>query len=233
MKTDSSHTGQVKKKSTNLLWVVTAIAALIIIGISIAYFANKNTPISSIDSPKKPFDAAVNSKDPMTITRNNRLQGDKTGSIAVLQSDGKGNYNYELIANGKPFNTSVFTPEAEYACKDGSSPCIKYPRDTSANSFNPSGFTYTPSLINKIKAIATYRGQQSCPIGTSTCDVWVIFVKANKRLYYVNIANKNIVATIDTGHIGTTAITTLITYQYKDVLVTVPTNYTDAPAGSQ
>jgi hypothetical protein len=230
METDSSHTGQVKKKSTNLLWIVIAIVALIIIGISMAHFANKNTPTSSSNFSKKPFDAAVNSKDSMTITINTRAQSDKTGSIAILQSDGKGNYSYELIVNGEPFNTMIFTPEAQYACKDDSSPCIKYPRDTSANAFNPAGFTYTPSLINKIKAIATYHGQQNCPVGTGTCDVWLYGNKIDKKNLYVNTTSKNIVAVIDTGHFGTTEITTHIVYEYGPRQVTLPTNYKNAPA---
>src|SRR5476649_254407 len=92
MEMDSPHTEKTKNNHTSWLWFV--IVALIIIGSVIAYLANKNKPASSHSPSKKPFTAAVNSNVPMVITINTRAQGDPTGSIAILQSDGKGNYNH-------------------------------------------------------------------------------------------------------------------------------------------
>lgn len=235
---DSLHSGQSKKKGASWLWLITTIIVLIIIGAAIAYFNHKNSAsgLSALTNTaaKKPFSATDNSKVPVAITVNTRAQGDKTGNIALLQSDGKGNFKHTIFVNGKPFNTSFYTPDAYYACKNFSSPCLKYPRESASNStFNPSGFIYDSALIKKIKGLATYQGQQKCPVGTGTCDVWSYDQKVNKRTYYVNTSNKNVVATKDNGHFGNTPITTNIAYDYKDQQFTVPTNYQNAPAESQ
>jgi hypothetical protein len=242
MENDSSPSGKTKKHGISWLRLTIAIVALILIGGSLVYFNRKvnktsasSSSSSSSTSARKPYYILANDNLPMIVTVNTRAQGDKTGSIAVLHSDGKGNYRYELFANGKPFNTTIYTPDAFYACKDFSSPCLKYPKDTKSGDFQPSNFLYSATIVNKIKALksTTYQGQQPCPVGGDTCDVWTYGNKMSMKTDYVNMSSKKLVAVIDAGHFGNTAITTKMTYQYVNQAITTPANYKDAPADSQ
>ncbi|HSW80314.1 MAG TPA: hypothetical protein VLG47_06060 [Candidatus Saccharimonadales bacterium] len=237
MEKDSSQSGTTKRRSTSWLWLAAAIVVLIVVGGSIAYFNHKTnkTTVSSSPASKKTYDLVSNVNLPMLITVNTRQQGDNIGNITTLQSDGKGNYTYTLFLDGKPINTTTYTPDALYVCKGTPTACVKYPPDTSSNDFQPTNYLYSTDIIKKINALKTtaYQGQKPCPIGGGTCDVWTYSVAQSKKTDYVNTATKRLVTVIDAGHFGKSSITSKITYQYQDEHINVPTNYTDAPAEPQ
>jgi len=227
------------KHKRRSIWVVITIvlASLVICGALVYSAAHKHT-----NSPKgisgktdrssnHPFVAESNSNQPLIVTTSSVITNRTITS--TVQSDGIGNYLYTYDLGGKPMHT-VYTPDAFYQCKGADQACVKYPNDPSISNFDPGGYAFSPEKIKELKNTAKYSGQQRCPGGNSTCDVWYAISKYNtSTYYYVDTASKQIVQTIHYGRFGegksATKVTVKNTYTYQHVHVTVPTDYTDAP----
>ena len=233
---DSGYTssGGVQKSSKKWLWITLAVILLLIIGATIAYFITKNNSTStsstnsstsqSSTSTAKSFAPAVNSNQPYAATISTNVNG--TQKSATMVSDGKGNYSYTYQAGGKTVST-VYTPDAYYVC-NGSSQCIKYATSsTTASGFDPSTYQYDTAKIENLKNTAAYKGQQTCPGGNGTCEVWSVSSDSGNTTstLYIDTATKRIAKA--TYSSGTTK--SEVTYNYKDVHIAIPSSYTTAP----
>lgn len=221
-------------KSHRLLWILSIIVLVLLVGGVVAYFVHKNnepepkssSTSSSQSSSKTPaFTPAVNSNQPYSATITSTVSGQPKS--ATLISDGKGNYSYTYQANGQTL-TTIYTADAYYICTS-STTCVKYPTtSTSASTFNPATYQYDSTKLEALKNTAAYKGQKTCPGGSGTCDVWAVTSASGNTTstLYVDSTSKRILKA--TSSSGTTSND--VTYEYKDVHIAVPTNYTTAPA---
>lgn len=228
------YTGE--KESHRRRWIIIILLILLIAGGVAAYFITKDdennneTSTSQTTTPptttsQKTFSPAVNSNQPYAATVTTNANGQK--KTATLISDGQGNFSYSTEVSGQTVST-VYTKDAYYICQ-GTSKCIKYATtNLSKSGFDPSSYQYDTSRIENLKNSANYKGQQACPNGGGTCEVWSV-TSANGNTtstVYINTSTKRIVKATTSN--GTTEND--ITYDYKNVHITVPTNYTTVPS---
>lgn len=95
--------------------------------------------------------------------------------------------------------------------------------------FDPTDYVYDTARLDKLKQTAAYIGQKPCPGGQETCDVWAVNTKAESISMYVNITNNRIMKVSYSGEL----VNSDTTHKYENEHITEPTNYTNAPAGSQ
>jgi hypothetical protein len=223
------------------MWVlaVSAVVAALMIGGVIAYIAAKNNTsgstgvsktVSSIS--KHQFAAVPNINQPFIATIENTLINHTT--TTTLQSDGHGNRAY-IITNPGMSTTTIYTSDAYYVCNNSLQSCKKYSEvSANSNSSDPGTYTYSAAQIKNLRTTTKYGGQQKCPNGVGTCNVWFFTTQYHTTTYYyVNAATKQIVQYIHHGYLSgfknDPKVTIKITYTYKNVHITIPTNYTIAP----
>jgi hypothetical protein len=211
-------------------WIIVLVLLVLIGGAIAVYLVDKNnkpsnsSTTSSTQPTKHTFAPAVNSNQPYSATITTDVNGQQKSTTMV--SDGQGNYSYTYQANGQTL-TTIYTPGAYYVCTS-STQCIKY-TTTNANKsgFDPSTYQYDSTKLESLKNTAAYKGQQACPSGTGTCDVWAV-TSANggtASTIFVDTATKKIAKA--TYSSGTTS--SGVTYEYKNVHIAIPTSYTNAP----
>ncbi len=224
-----------KGGSNKKWWLIILIAILLVGGLAAVYVAHKNkkdkeaastsTPSSQSTASTTPaFEPAVNSNQPYAATITTTVNG--TPSKTTMISDGQGNYSYAYSVKGQNV-TAIYTPTAYYVCNTATT-CVKYPASkSSASGFDPTTFQYDTTKLENYKKSANYKGQQACPVGGGTCDVWEITSTsggATTKLF-VNTQTKKIARA--TYAVGSTQYNT--DYEYKNVHITVPTNATTVP----
>ena len=223
-------------KSSKKKVILIVLAVLLIGGGVAAYFVNKNNQDEKAQkaaetseaantnqaSNTKTLEAASTSGKPFVATVNTTINGkDVTG---IMSSDGQGNVSYVYKADGKDISL-IYTADAYYLCS-GTETCLKYAASKSSSSgFDPSTYQFDSSRLNALKNTAAYQGQQTCPTGTGTCDVWSVTSGSTTTTMYVNASTKQIAKV--TTKSGTT--TSDITYEYKAVTVAAPTNSVTLP----
>lgn len=140
---------------------------------------------------------------------------------ATIQSDGKGNISYSSTQNGQDSRV-VYTPDTYYVCTGDS--CFKYAIGTSSPvSFNPSDYQYTKDQLSGYQSNAVNKGRQSCPAGT--CDVWSVTNAGVTSNIFIDTNTKR----INQVESSTDGKTTRIVYDYKTVVIDVPTNAQSLP----
>ena len=220
------------KKSRKGL-IISAVIVLLIAAAAAAYFLTKDdnsTPYSSNTTPPpasqtaNTFAPADTANEPFVATLNTSVNGKDVKG--VMTSDGQGNSSYAYTVDGKK-TTLTYTTDTYYLCSDGAG-CYKYAISGENNSgFDPADYQYDASKLSDLKNSAAYKGQQACPAGGGTCDVWTVSQGSVKSTMYVNTASKHIVKVTSAN--GTT--TSDITYEYKKATVTIPTNAVTLPTG--
>jgi hypothetical protein len=209
-------------------WVsiaVVLLSAVIIGGVFVYHAAHSRT---------RTFDALANTNQPLVISTTDTIANNQSSS--TMQSDGHGHYIQSFELRGKPM-TTIYTPGGFFQCQ-GAAPaehsCVKYPNDLTQSNVDPGASTFNQDKIKQLQRTAKYNGQQKCPYGNGTCDVWYSTTQYDTTTYYyINTASKRIVQTIHYGRFGadknSAKVTVKTTYTFKDVRIVVPTIYTDAP----
>ncbi len=213
-------------------YVWLAVIVVIIAGALIAYFATrdnqpkdstannagKSTPVANAPAS---FAPAVTTNQPFEAKI---TSSGATSTQATMDYDGQGSVSYAAQQDGQT-SKFIFTNKAYYVCTG--SQCLKYPASQSASSsFNPNTYQYDASKINALKNGVAYKGQQACPSGNGTCQVWSGSSRGTTSTVYINAANYR----IDRVTAKTDNITTTVTYQYKKITITPPANATAAPS---
>jgi hypothetical protein len=225
--------GQSSKKSRKGLIIGLVVLLLLAAGAA-AYFltkddetdstANSNNTSQTPSQPTSTFAPLATANEPFVATVNTTVNGKEVKG--VMSSDGQGNASYAYTTDGNKM-TLTYTTDAYYICND-SAGCFKYNVSGENNSgFDPSDYQYDTSKLADLKNNANYKGQQPCPAGGGTCDVWSVSMGSVTSTMYINTASKHIIKVTSAN--GTS--TSDITYEYKKATVTIPQNATTLPSG--
>ncbi len=231
---DEQSTSSKKSKKSVIMLIV---LVLILVGGAAAYFVNKNNndeqaqqaaqaaQAAKTKETANTLSAASTSGMPFVATVSTTTSGGQKVN-GVMSSDGDGNVSYAYKADGKDVSL-IYTADAYYLC-NGTDTCIKYPSSsTSGSGFDPSAYQYDSNRIASLKDTAAYKGQQTCPGGGGTCDVWSVSSAGATTTMYVNASTKKI-AKVTTA---TATSSSDITYEYKNVTVAAPANSVTLPTG--
>jgi hypothetical protein len=223
-----------KKSRKNL--IIGLVILLLIAAGAAAYFLTKdddtqdssttsNTTQNTPPAATSTFAPEATANEPFVATVNTTITDKQVKG--VMTSDGEGNASYVYTTDGNKM-TLTYTKDAYYICND-SAGCFKYNVSGENNSgFDPADYQYDTSKLADLKNRASYKGQQDCPAGGGTCDVWSVSVGSITSTMYVNTATKHIIKVTSAN--GTT--TSDITYEYKKATVAIPQNAVTLP-GSQ
>jgi hypothetical protein len=155
--------------------------------------------------------------------------------VATLsgQSDGEtinGTIEYDKNGNSK-FRTTTSEGELEfyvigedtYSCTNGQ--CFKFSGSTDQNplDLDDLNYNYSEDDVASFEDSARYLGQQPCPAGS--CNVWRVTEGDYETDTYISTKDNRISQLLSRGE--NTEIT--IIYEYKDVVVTPPTNVQTLP----
>ncbi len=139
----------------------------------------------------------------------------KTGtSTAKFEQDGtKTRYTISTSNTNSQF---IYTKDTYYVC--GSGQCYKYTaKQSNSSGVDVKNYQYSGSELSSFKNSAAYKGKQSCPAGT--CDVWSVTAGGITSTLYLDDQQR--ISQVESSQAGTT---TKITYEYKDVTISLPTN---------
>lgn len=208
--------------------IIGIVAAVVIGGGAVAYVAtrgdddddaNNNNTISQSQNDD------VNAFNPlsteglsvvMTITSSNQ-EGE-----GVFEFDGEGNSRYVATQNGQAIEF-IITSDG-YFTKAGDQ-WIKYPTTASTQSgIDATAYQYDDSELTAYRNTAVHQGQQSCSAGT--CDVWAYSAGGAESKIYIDTDTRYI-SQVETSANGQTST---VTYEYKDVTITPPTDYQELPS---
>ena len=140
---------------------------------------------------------------------------------ALMEQDGEGNTRFTTQQNGTEVEF-VVTPDSSYTCENGE--CIRFDSDTSIDSlFNPDNFTYDDEDFEAVREDVVFIGEEDCPAGT--CNVWEVHDGEEESRIYVSTDTRQISQVTGEGADGSFSIV----YDYRDVTITPPENYEEAP----
>lgn len=204
--------------------IIVAVVLLLIVGV-VAYVVSrkedkpKTTTSSKTSTPKttnSSFAPVSTTGLPLSATITTPLDGGTT-STTTLISDGKGTMQFTADQGGQQVETT-YTSDALYVCTGGQ--CIKYNTSQSDTSgFNPNSYIYTAAELATYQSTASYKGKKSCPAGT--CDVWSVGSGGASSTIFIDTKTKYISQVEST--VGGKKST--VTYEYKPVNITIPTNF--------
>ncbi|HLC91986.1 MAG TPA: hypothetical protein VJC09_02955 [Candidatus Saccharimonadales bacterium] len=205
--------------------IVVAVVLLLILG-AVAYMVSRKEDKTKTATTTKPTSSKTTNTSnfapvsttglALTATISTPLDGGTTAT-ATLVSDGKGTTQYKADQGGQQVEIT-YTTDAYYMCTGGQ--CFKYDISQSGNSgFDPSSYAYTPAQLSTYRNTASYKGKKSCPAGT--CDTWSVSSGGASSTIFIDTKTKYIsqVESTVSGKKST------VTYEYKPVSITIPTNY--------
>ncbi|MES2631108.1 MAG: hypothetical protein V4611_04060 [Patescibacteria group bacterium] len=205
------------KNQKTIAIVAAVIALLAIVGIAAAVNmnnkdgdANNQTNQTSSESasnnvnPSKEFNPQALDSLSYVATTTTTVAGQTVES--QTESDGKGTVKTSTSYSGMTTDSYV-SGNTVVTCVNGE--CSKTTVDASSEEA-----TALAQDASKYKDSATHVGTEAC--GSETCQVWKATGPAGDVTYYINGQNR--IAKISMS--GTNAV---VTYEYKDVSITVPT----------
>ena len=176
----------------------------------------KTSPTSSASASDNSFSPTATSGLAYSATIN-ITAGDGSTSSATILTDGKGTIQYSTTQSGQSVQVT-YTPSAYYTCTSGT--CYKYPNNQGASTdFDPSSYAYTSTQLDAYRSTASYQGKKSCPAGT--CDAWSVTSGSTTSTIFIDPATKHISEVKSSQANGQSSS---ISYDYKTVSITVPTN---------
>lgn len=208
-------------------WIV-IIIVVILVGGGVAYWLSQkdkeeeptksnSTSQSTNNSGNKSFAALANNDSDFSAVITSKTDDGKTVAATMEYDKDSGAYSYKAAANGEGV-TLIYTKDAYYMCQSADN-CIKYPISQNTG-FNPGDYSYTQAKLDSYKQSSTYQGQEACPDGEGTCDVWKTSTGGVDSTIYLDSASKKVVQ-IKTVKDGTEST---VAYSYKSVTVTPPAN---------
>lgn len=159
----------------------------------------------------------ANSDKPFVATIKGETDGNSFNTVIEYDGQGNGYFTTEYEGETTEF---YFTGDSYITCRDGQ--CFKTPK-TSESSVNVDDYSYSQEDFDKFKNDATYEGRQSCPAGT--CDVWLVSTTDQTTRIFIN-PETNLISQV-VGDIDGNSVT--VTYEFKDVTITLPENITEIP----
>jgi hypothetical protein len=201
--------------------IIGIVIALVVIGAGAAGYTlikknntNNSTENKTAFSPESTDGQAFTA----TVTATPK-KGNKT--LTVMKTDGQGVSQYTIGSNGQ--SRLVFTKDFYYACSKTS--CSKVPSSATAGFVaDPKSYDVSQADINNANQSASQQGQQPCPVGGGTCDVWQtsgLIQDDSTGKVYVNTESHRVVQ-IETEN--PEGLKTKIVYNYGPVDISVPTN---------
>ncbi len=201
------------KNKKTIAIVVAVIALLAIVGIVVAINMNNNkdggannqaNQTSNDADPAKEFNPQALDSLSYVSTTTTTVAGQTVES--TTESDGKGTLKTSSSYSGTTTDSYVMGSTV-VTCVNGE--CSKTTVDTSS-----AESAALAQDASQYKDSATHSGTEAC--GSETCQVWKATGPAGEVTYYINGQNR--IAKISMS--GTGAV---VTYEYKDVSITVPT----------
>ncbi len=142
-------------------------------------------------------------------------------TVTVMKTDGQGASEYLLNSSTK--SRMVFTKDFYYVCAKNS--CSKFSSSASHGFISdPNTYDVSQADINNAQEKAVHEGQQPCPTGNGTCDVWStegLSEVGTTAKVYVDSESRRVVQIDAKSEDG---VMTKIVYDYKPVTITIPKN---------
>ncbi len=205
--------------------IVLLILGLILVGGGVTYIlTSKETSSSPTNETPKSETASTESSTPVFgptgttgksfIATIEGKSSDATVITGTIESDGKGQVHFSGTQGGDNAEYYLDSNQAFIFCQNGS--CFRYAVNQSG--LNVGDYELTDEDIAKYRDIAEYEGTIACDAGM--CEVWKYNDEGADTKIFIDKETKLVsqVVGVKDGDTFT------ITYAYKDVTITIPSN---------
>ncbi len=199
---------------------IAAIVALLLVGAGVAayfYIQSSNTTPSTTSntSDETPTFRPEQTAGMSFVATYTAKSKDSEITTGIIEVNSAGDSKYTGKAAGKEF-TSYSVANVYVSCVDGT--CIKLASNNNQESIANSEYRYSDEDFAKFSSNAEYKGKKDCPAGS--CQAWEVVNEDTTTMLYID--NQNRLSQLKGERNNGSSYS--ITYEYKDVTVTLPKN---------